>query len=286
MRRPRCALRSGLRASTVSRGPAPTPTRRDVEDVQHPPPIQPSDRRAVPPWRWSSPCSAWPCGCSPPAPARAPRERTPPPASSRASATSTWRCSASPSTSACTPKSCATSRPMTPSGTRTRLNLAIAFIRAAEARPRAGPGRLLPLRAHAHGAAERQQLPARRRKVRQALPPRPPVPVLGRVQPRQRPRGPSRAPRRVPPRATTRRCCASATAARPSASTCSTRTTSAPRSATSPNSSTKSNACARSCPRSGACTTTPTSTACRAGAPISSCTLWAARCGSRRPAGS
>ena len=51
---------------------------------------------------------------------------------------------------------------------------------------RAGAGRLLPLRVHAHEAAERGRLPTRCGEVRQAVPPRPPVPVLGRGQPRQR----------------------------------------------------------------------------------------------------
>ena len=40
----------------------------------------------------------------------------------------------------------------------------------AEAQPPADPGRLLPLRAHADEAAERRQLPERRREVRQAVP--------------------------------------------------------------------------------------------------------------------
>ena len=61
------------------------------------------------------------------------------------------------------------------------------WIAQAEAEPPAGAGRLLPLRAHADEAAERRQ-PTRRtsQKFVKDVPARPPVPVLGRGQPRQR----------------------------------------------------------------------------------------------------
>ena len=70
------------------------------------------------------------------------------------------------------------------------LALARAFDGGRRSAPPESPDRLLPLRVHADGHAERRHLPARRAEVRPPVPPRPRIPVMGRVQPRQHPRSP------------------------------------------------------------------------------------------------
>ena len=151
---------------------------------------------------------------------------------------------------------------------------------------RAGAGRLLPLRVHAHEDAQRGRLPARRAEIREAVPQRQAVPVLGRGQPRQLPRrvleplgergGPllPGADPRVQGLHGHRARRARRGEHRSDAA------------ATSRNSSTRSATWRRSCRRSGGCTTTRTSTAWKAGARANSCARSAARCGSPRPAGS
>ena len=77
---------------------------------------------------------------------------------------------------------------MTRSCTPTRSTRRTVWIREAEAQHQQVLVAFYHSEYTPHEAAERRALPARRAEIRQAVPPRPPVPGLGRGQPRQHPR--------------------------------------------------------------------------------------------------